>query len=113
METITEKALNWIANGRVGLSSRTMWCCFMGAKDFRIDYPHDPDDFSRCYKLLQAVPEWKNELHKLKTLSPQWSALIDNWDELTRMYELNDAEGWRNADQIGMFDFMQKLLNKQ
>jgi len=52
-----EKAMWWIANGHVGMSSKTMWNCLMGNKNFPIDHPYDPDDFSRCYKLLQVVPE--------------------------------------------------------
>lgn len=105
-----EKAMWWIANGRVGLSSKTMWECLMGQNPSRAYYPHDPDDFSRCYKLLQAVPEWKNELNKLKPLSRQWTNLVDHWDKLTEMYEQNVKEEWKNAERIGMYKFMETLV---
>ena len=107
---IKEKAMWWIANGHVGMSSKTMWNCLIGNKDFPINHPYDPDDFSRCYKLLQAVPEWKNELHKLKPLSKAWSNLVDNWDKLTEMYEQNTKEQWKNSEKIGMYEFMQPLI---
>jgi len=109
-QSVKEKSMWWIANGEHGMSSKTMWNCFMDNHAFPINHPHDPDDFSRCYKLLEVVPEWKNELSKLKTLSHQWSALVDNWDELTRMYELNFNNNWKNSEQIGMYKFMQKLI---
>jgi hypothetical protein len=105
-----QKAMWWIDNGRVGSSSKTMWSCLMGNYNFPVNIPYDPDDFSRCYKLLEAVPEWKSQLHKLKPLSKQWSNLVDNWDKLTEMYELNTKENWKNSKKIGMYDFMQTLI---
>lgn len=107
---VQEKATWWINNGHVGMSSKTMWNCLIGNKGFSISHPYDPDDFSRCYKLLQAVPEWKNELQKLKALSKPWSNLVDNWDKLTEMYEQNINEQWKNSDKIGMYEFMQSLI---
>lgn len=107
---INEKALWWIANGHVGMSSKTMWNCLMGNTNFEVNHPYDPDDFSRCYKLLQAVPEWKTQLHKLKPLSTAWSNLVDNWDKLTEMYELNEKQNWKNSNKIGMYDLMQTLI---
>ena len=112
-KSIQEKANWWIANGEHGMSSKTMWSCFMGQTDFRVNYPHDPDDFSRCYKLLQAVPEWKSKefLSMLKPLCFQWSNLIDKWDELTEMYELNVKNDWSNYKEIGMYELMDKCIN--
>lgn len=107
---VKEKAMWWIANGERGMSSETMWNCLMGNKDFQISHPYDPDDFSRCYKLLVAVPEWKNELQKLKPLSKGWSNLVDNWDKLTKMYEQNEKEKWINYEKIGMYEFMETLI---
>jgi hypothetical protein len=109
---IQEKAMWWIANGHVGNSSKTMWNCFMGNSRFPINHPYDPDDFSRCYKLLQAVPEWKSKryMNMLSKLSTPWENLVENWDKLTQMYEQNKAENWVNANKIGMYEFMQTLI---
>lgn len=109
-QDVTEKAMWWIANGHVGLSSKTMWNCLMGNKDFPIHHPYDPDDFSRCYKLLETVPEWKKELDKLRKLSTPWNNLVDNWDTLTSMYEKNIKEDWKNSEEIGIFKYMQTLI---
>lgn len=107
---VLQKAMWWIDYGHVGSSSKTMWSCLMGNPKFPVNIPYDPDDFSRCYKLLEAVPEWKLELHKLKPLSKEWSNLVDNWDKLTEMYELNTKENWKNSKKIGMYEFMQTLI---
>ena len=105
-----EKAMFWIANGEHGMSSKTMWNCFMDNKKYPINHPHDPDDFSRCYKLLETVPEWYKDLHKLKPLSIEWSNLVDNWITLTVMYKQNIEENWKNKDQIGMYQLMKELI---
>lgn len=110
-KSVMERAMWWLANGDKGMSSTTMWNCFMEISNFQISHPHDPDDFSRCYKLLETIPEWKKELHKLKSLSRVWNNLVENWDKLTEMYEENCRTDWTNYKQIGMYKFMQTLTN--
>lgn len=109
-KSVTEKAMWWIGNGHVGMSSKTMWNYFIGNKDFPINHPYDPDDFSRCWKLLEAVPEWKERIPELGPLSKEWKALSENWVKLTEMYEQNTKENWVYSKKIGMYEFMQKLL---
>ena len=100
---LLDRAYHWVFKGETGLSSKTMWNCFMAVeRGYPINIPHDPDDFSRCYKLLEALPEWKSQISKLKRLSPEWERLVDNWDELTSMWEKKDA---------GMYKFMRKLID--
>jgi hypothetical protein len=109
-KSVKERAMFWISNGETGMSSKTMWNCFMNNEKFDINHPYDPDDFSRCYKLLQQIPEWKQSLNRLKPLSPQWNNLVDNWATLTQMYEQNVKEKWKNYKKIGMYEFMQQLI---
>lgn len=109
-KSIQERALWWKENGHVGMSSNTMWHCFMGLTVNFPRHPSDPDDFSRCYKLLEAVPEWRLELDKLKPLSTAWSNLVGNWDKLTEMYEANVKNDWRTSKEIGMYEFMKTLV---
>ena len=107
---VMQKAMWWIANGEKGNSSETMWNCLMGNKGFPINHPYDPDDFSRCYKLLKTVPEWNKQLEKLKPLSIAWSNLINNWSKLTEMFEQNEREQWKNYKKVGMYEFMKTLI---
>lgn len=109
-DDIYKRAMRWIAVGEKGMSSEAMWGCFMGSGVPKTAHPYDPDDFKRCYKLLEAVPEWKSEMHKLKSLSREWSNLVDNWDKLTEMFERNVREDWKNYKEIGMYEFMQTLI---
>lgn len=110
-KTETEKAMWWAANGERGMSSNSMFAVLSGQKPKQVSYPYDPDDFKRCYKLLQAVPEWKSQLFKMRQFSKQWDSLVTNWDKLTEMYEQNEREDWKNYKSVGMYEFMQTLIN--
>jgi hypothetical protein len=105
-QTIEQRANWWIARGETGSSSKTMWRYFMDG--YRIDpsHPYDPDDFKRCYKLLEAVPEWKSRVHELAVLSPQWQKLSENWDKLNEYY----LDQVKNKKANGMYEFMNKLM---
>lgn len=109
-KTVEQNADWWLVNGERGMSSETMFYYFTGRRIGRYETtPSDPDDFKRCYKLLQAVPQWKNELEKLRKGGDVWSKLVDNWDKLTEMYEQNVREDWKNYKKIGMYEFMKSL----
>lgn len=114
-KTEVENANWWAINGEHGNSSKTMFnhfCVSIGVRKIGMNssnYPHDPDDFKRCYKLLEAVPQWKLRMHELKSISPVWSKLVDNWDKLTELFELNEAEGWKNYRKHGMYELMESL----
>lgn len=110
-QDVMTKAMWWLANGERGMSSESM-CFHLMGKTSKRHYPYDPDDFSRCYKLLQAVPEWKGAraMQKLKLLSPEWSNLVDNWDRLTEMYEENVRTHWKNYEKIGMYELMSECI---
>ena len=47
--------------------------------------PHDPDDFGRCHRLLQAFPEWRSRLDEMRA-HPGWGPLVDAWSELEALY---------------------------
>jgi hypothetical protein len=102
----------WLKNGEQGLSSQTIFKHLGGVNllgQWNDTHPSDLDDFKRCYKLLQAIPQWKSKLHIMKTVSPVWEKLVDNWDKLSHMYEQNVKEDWKNCKKIGMYEFMQSL----
>ena len=64
----------------IGLSAHAILC---GGSD----YPHDPDDLLRCLKVSPFPP-----LH-MRTRSPEWAALVDNWQKLADMVETEQPTG--------------------
>lgn len=51
-------------------------------------YPHDPGDFGRCVRMLEAAPELREYLHRMldPEHGPEWNAIAAAWDELEALY---------------------------
>lgn len=108
-KTIQEKMDFWLNFGEHGRSSETMFQQLSGKPmDSWGCHPQDPDDFKRCHGLLETIPEWRNELDKLRPLSPTWNLLVDNWNILTKM--LVDQLNTKKPN--GMHEFMQAIFKK-
>ena len=102
----------WIISHDTGTSSKTIWAVMMGAITGRehwyaFDIPHDPDDFGRCHRLLQHIPEWRNRLNEVAEIFPKWKPMVREWDRLTLMYIGNLHGGREYSDE--MYKFMSKL----
>ncbi|WP_272675416.1 hypothetical protein [Providencia sp. PROV146] len=82
----------WIASDDVGLSSKYMASVLSGQFSAPNHYPWDGADLGRCIRLLVAVPELASQLHEMKACSPQWSAVIDNWDKWKELYEAGEGK---------------------
>lgn len=83
-------ALNWLAHGERGLSSESMcfWLVFGERLKWpREGYPLDPADFRRCQLLLRLVPKLRKRLPLMAECSPVWAALVERWDEITKVLE--------------------------
>ena len=91
------KSLEWLENGRVGLSSRAM-CFHLGSArvkeiiretfgDDNKNHPHDPSDFKRCLAYLEAVPNSKNKIGLMSSVSKEWAVLAKAWPDLLKLYE--------------------------
>ena len=58
-------AMDWVSGRDTGLSSTAIWRHMMGLDPRdrtwgnEVCYPHDPDDFGRCYRLLARIPAWR------------------------------------------------------
>ncbi|WP_155931552.1 hypothetical protein [Methylopila sp. 73B] len=86
-------ALNWIINGETGISSTAIWAHMCGVTSNRTwaDNPADPGDFSRCMKLLDAVPEWRDRLPEMSGRSPAWRGLVARWAEIESVFKAEVA----------------------
>lgn len=111
-KTLEQNKEWWLLNGEHGISSKNMFSVLSGVyfKDGgNLCHPSDPDDFKRCSQLLQAVPQWRSELYKLKPISKTWSNLVDNWDKLEAML-IEARELWAQGKGAKeMYDFMKYL----
>lgn len=97
-ERITRnQIIDWLANGWVGCSSKTMAIIALGSTPNRIDYPYDPDDLNRCLLLLEAAPGVRDAFPKIAAANKVWAALIANWSEIERLFLEEAGPNWSKA----------------
>lgn len=107
-----QKQQFWLDHGERGVSSKTIFSVLSGNEILprpQWCHPCDPDDFRRCHRLLETVPEWRNKLHLMKDVSTPWSNLVDNWGKLTDM--LKDLMSGKKSPD--MYNLMQSLIEKK
>ncbi len=101
-ETIETRLIRWLLDRDTGSSSKAIASVLSGngGKNAGHSYPSDGDDLGRCLRLLEVIPEWKPRLKEMATLSPQWAALIRNWDELTVLHAAGDKNIYERMQSI-------------
>lgn len=92
---VEERACWWKQRGDHGTSSLTVYCAFSGgySPHGRFDIPYDPDDYSRCRKLLDLIPEWRTNLSVVVARFPWYRPFIDRWDEFDRLWDEESSSG--------------------
>jgi hypothetical protein len=113
-KSITERAQAWIVNGRVGMSSRSIYCHMMGVENKRgWDYPLDPDDLNRCLLLLDLIPEWKVRMCEMSTRGKEWAGLAEKWAEISACFIDEVGLNWSHGDKAGRtYAMMKEAQNK-
>lgn len=90
---------NWLRNGERGISSETIFEVLTGhcilSSRWGQSTPQDPSDFYRCWKLLVAIPEFKERIKEVGEKIPHWKPIADNWSELEAIFieELDREDG--------------------
>jgi hypothetical protein len=91
----------WLLNGKTGISSKAMAAVVIGCElepMWRCDnHPHDLGDFNRCIKFVDTVPEVRNWFPAIRMLSPQWEAVIGNWDRLRTSFIEEAGYDWSKS----------------
>lgn len=115
--------VEWLMSGRVGVSSKAIWCYFNRQTPDRgwgWGYPLDPDDFSRCYLLLKRNPDWRKRVSEMAFCGKVWGALAEHWDELEQMFldifggsfteqDYDNSKPWDKAASARMYDRMKQI----
>lgn len=105
--------IQWITQGEVGTSSKTIWSVMMGAVSgvnrcgFQTGYdtPRDPSDFRRCYLLLKLFPEWRNRLGEVSSVFPKYTPMVNRWAEMEALW-LEESPSGKCPK---LYDLMQQL----
>jgi hypothetical protein len=104
----------WKARGDVGDSSLTIWSVLVpgGGYVHRPNIPYDPDDFRRCRRLLEIIPEWRPKLPRVAEKFPCWKPFADAWEELDAMFTKGEAGKGKGKHSDLMYDRMQQLVKQ-
>lgn len=76
----------WLSGPDTGMSSETLCRALAKIAQLRVETPRDASDFGRCYRLLKAIPGWRERIGEMRVLAG-WAPLVDAWDDLERLYE--------------------------
>lgn len=98
-EALKANILIWLIKGRVGASSKAMAACIGGIESNEKNFPCDPDDLNRCLLFLEAVPEARQHMDKLRALSPTWDRLVDAWPELESAFLEEVGLNWSHGER--------------
>lgn len=96
---LTDNQVMWLATGRRGMSSETLFTFATGVDaegDHGHRYPLDPSDLARCRKLLDQCPELVSCLPRVAAAGPEWAALVARWDEVCALMD-EESPGWRDS----------------
>ena len=79
----------WFSSDDTGLSSQYLASVLSDRGLIENNHPHDPTDFGRSKRLLDAVPELRAKLPRLADAKhgPVWNAIYSNWVELENLYD--------------------------
>lgn len=106
--TKTQTAIvEWLANGRTGLSSEAM-AFYLGFGIIRKEdgrfHPHDPSDFNRCLGLLRAAPGLRKKLPEMAKLSKQWKRLVAAWEQIEAEFLREVGPDWSKNPSVGAIE---------
>lgn len=96
MAMMDARLAQWFASGDTGISSKTIALWMAAGVPYDPAWgdgtPSDGADFGRCYRLLQAIPEWRPRIAEMADRGGKWPHLVKHWDEIETLYLREIAE---------------------
>lgn len=112
LTTEQRDALEWLANGETGVSSKTL--VFRVMFDIRLhdgSHPYDLADLNRCIKALNAIPAMRPNLHKMADMSLTWKRLVSSWGVLEKSFVNEAGIDWVKSRQAPItHDLIQRVF---
>ncbi len=86
-----DRVFDWLVSGEVGESSRAIHAKLSGRAEVVDATPHDASDLVRCMLLLDRIPEWRDRMGEMSSVSPGWAAFAAGWPELEAAFAEDDG----------------------
>ena len=97
---MTEESLvEWLVSDDTGISSKNIVRRYLNMHIEPFGWPHDSDDFGRCYLMLKECPFIKISL--MANVDKIWADLVGEWQKLSKLYEdKKGVEIWNLINEI-------------
>jgi hypothetical protein len=84
----------WLQTDEVGMSSLFLAHRLSESPLAICEYahPYDIDDFMRCRRMLEAIPELKQKLGGVSNESKIWSGLVKDWEAICQFIDDDKCE---------------------
>lgn len=102
------KILDWLANGKTGLSSKSLAFETLGIEYSDRNHPRDPADLNRCLILIKIVPSCRAAVDALAKKSEGWKKAAIVWDEISQCFIGEAGLGWTTIHSAPMTYKMMK-----
>lgn len=94
-----KQLIEWLLSDDTGISSKNIIRRYLNMPIEPFGWPHDSDDFGRCYRMLKCCPLIKVSI--MTNVDKIWADLVDKWQELSRLHEENEGvEIWNIINEI-------------
>jgi len=90
LDCVVGRADMWLAGNDTGISSQTIHDVLRGrppCPTWGWRAPWDADDFGRCARLIDLIPEWEARMHEVGDACREWRPIADRWGELKALYD--------------------------
>jgi len=96
-----ENLVRWLLSDETGASSIAIVSHLTGLPSgWRKSIPYDAGDLNLCRRLLDAVPAFAERFGEMRTYSPQWAEIVNNWGMLCKWADVKRdhwlVEQWMN-----------------
>lgn len=109
--SLSSNAELWVKNGERCAAAETIFTYCTGVdvlSDHGESLPHTMEDLRRCRLMFETVPELRSCLPRVAVLSREWAEVVNFWDDLCMLQDLEDPD-WR--ERAGRAPQAQAMLN--
>lgn len=114
------EAVKWLANGRRGISSNTLFSIMYGVDAIKLssrDVPHDAGDFRRCRVMVEGIPHAREVLLGIvdaefiagRSARHALLSVVENWDVLCGVMD-RDTPDWADPSSTCWSDRLNRSL---
>ena len=108
--SINERAIKWLLSEDTGLSSEAICRHMLIGKQRYADYPSDPSDIGRCFRLLALIPEWESRICEMAAYGAAWISLSEQWQQIKQCMEDEVGIDWTKGDRASKtYDLMKAV----